>query len=143
MNSIAPNHKINKYDDLTAERIRLEDAIKIQKMRIRHDMDELKIEARTQFQPVADAAEFVKKLASPATRNDTLLGIGTNLTLEVLIRRLFAKSNLFIQIIVPTLLKNYSSHVLHSMLRNMQEKRQNGLQAKAINGTYDKKEISL
>jgi hypothetical protein len=142
MNSIAPNHKINTYDDLKAERTRIEDAIKIQKMRIRHDIDELKAEAKAQFQPVARAAEFVQKLASPATRNDTLLGIGTNLTLEVLIRRLFAKSNLLIQIIVPTLLKNYSTHALQNMLRNVQQRRQNGLQQQASNGTYDKRELS-
>jgi hypothetical protein len=141
MNSIAPNHKITNYDDLQAERKRLEESIKVQKMRIRHDIDELKLEAKAQFQPVSEAAEFVKKLASPATRNDTLLGIGTNLTLEVLIRRLFAKSNLLIQIIVPTLLKNYSSHVLHNMLRNIQQKRQNGLHVQT-NGAYDKKEFS-
>jgi hypothetical protein len=141
MNSIAPNHSIKKYEDLLEERKRLEENIKVQKMRIRHDIDELKAEAKMQFQPVADAAEFVKKLASPATRNDTLLGIGTNLTLEVLIRRLFAKSNLLIQIIVPTLLKNYSTHVLYNMMRNIQARRQNGAAEVKTNGAYDKREF--
>ena len=67
MNSIAPNHKINTYDDLQAERTRIEDAIKIQKMRIRHDIDELKAEAKAQFQPVVQAAEFVQKLQTILT----------------------------------------------------------------------------
>src|SRR5690242_3671131 len=88
MNSISPNHKISSYQDLLEERKRLEEVIKFQKLRIRQDIDELKEEAKNQLKPVIDAAEFVKKLAVPATRNDTLLGIGTNLTLEVLIRRL-------------------------------------------------------
>ena len=123
MNSISPNHKITSYQDLQAERERLEEVIKVQKLRIRHDIDELKDEAKKEFKPVADAAEFVKKIASPATRNDTLLGIGTNLTLDVLIRRLFAKSSILVQMIIPTLLKNYSTHILYSMLKNIENKR--------------------
>lgn len=139
MNSISPNHKINSYHDLQAERERLEEVIKVQKLRIRHDMDELKAEAKKEFKPVADAAEFVKKLASPATRNDTLLGIGTNLTLEVLIRRLFAKSGILVQLFVPTILKNYSTHVLFSILKNIEKKRHmKQLNEVVSNGTPDK-----
>jgi hypothetical protein len=124
MNSISPNHKINSYQDLQDERRRLEEVIKVQKLRIRHDIDELKEEAKNHLKPVIDAAEFVKKLAVPATRNDTLLGIGTNLTLEVLIRRLFAKSSMLVQLIFPTIVKNYSTHLLRSLLKNLEEKRQ-------------------
>ena len=141
MNSISPNHKINSYQDLQAERERLEEVIKVQKLRIRHDMDELKAEAKKEFKPVADAAEFVKKLASPATRNDTLLGIGTNLTLEVLIRRLFAKSGILIQLFLPTILKNYSTHVLYSMLKNMEEKRRMKQQQEAVSNGVAEKEF--
>lgn len=137
MNSISPNHKISSYQDLLDERQRLEEVIKVQKLRIRHDIDELKEEAKNQLKPVIDAAEFVKKLAAPATRNDTLLGIGTNLTLEVLIRRLFAKSSMLVQLIFPTIVKNYSTHLLRSLLKNLEEKRQLKQGTVKQNGTHE------
>jgi len=124
MNSISPDNKIKSYQDLQIERERIEDMIKVQKLRIRHDIDELKIEAKREFKPVSDAADFVKKLTNPATRNDTLLGIGTSLTIEVLIRRLFAKSGFITQLVLPPLLKNYSTHMLNNMIRNMALRRQ-------------------
>jgi hypothetical protein len=126
MNSIAPFKKITTYQDLQEERSRLEALIKFQKMNVRQDLDALKLEAEEKFKPVSEAAHFVKKLASPATRNDTLIGIGTNITLELLIRRLFSRSNILIQLVVPTLLKNYSTHVLFNLMKKVAQRRQNG-----------------
>ena len=137
MNSVSPLQKITNYDDLQAERRRLEELIKGQKILIRHDLDEIKNdveskfleikhEAEEKFKPVVDASRFVKKLTVPETRNQTLLSIGTNVTLDLLIRKFFAKSSILVQILLPTLVKNYSTHVVFNMMKKIAARRQNG-----------------
>ena len=126
MNSISPLRKISTYEDLQEERARLEELIKIQKIIIRQDVEELKLVAEEKLKPVTEAAHFIKKLTAPETRNNTLLGVGTSITLDLLIRRLFAKSNILLQIFLPTLVKNYSTHLVADLLRKIAAKRKNG-----------------
>lgn len=126
MNNPLFRHTVASYEDLKSERFRLEELISHQKNIVRQDIDGLKEEIKEGLKPAVDAANFVKRMTTRETRNDTVLHIGSNLLLDVVIRKLFARSNLFVQLFVPTLVKNYSTHVLFNLMKNIAQKRQNG-----------------
>ena len=126
MNNPLPKPTITSYEDLKSERLRLEELISYQKNTVRQDIDDLKEEIKDGLKPAVDAANFVKKMTTPETRNGTVLHIGSNLLLDVVIRKIFARSNLFVQMFVPRLVKNYSTHVLFNLVKNIAHKRQNG-----------------
>jgi hypothetical protein len=102
--------KIRTHEDLIAERIRLEGLIANQKNIIRHDLDELKAGFKKEIKPAVDAAEFVKKLVKPETRNETIITVGAQIAIDLIMRRLLRKSNVLVQVLLPRILKNYSSH---------------------------------
>jgi hypothetical protein len=106
---------ISRYEDLVAERRRLEQLIDNQKNIIRHDLDELKLEFKKEIKPAVEAAAFVKKIARPETRNETLFKIGTGLLLDIFLKRVFRNSSAVVQVILPKIIKNYSTHVIHAL----------------------------
>jgi hypothetical protein len=110
-------------EDLQAERLRLTALISQQKNLVRHDIDLLKEEMAQKLHPVTKAADFVKKIASPETRTASLVQIGSTILIEALVRRYFAKSNLFVQMVVPNLVKNYSTHLLYNLARTIAQNR--------------------
>ena len=105
--------KIKTYEDLIAERVRLEGLIVNQKNIIRHDLDELKAGFKKEIKPAVDAAAFVKKIVRPETRNETLITVGTQIAIDLVMRRLLRKSNVLVQVLLPRILKNYSSHIFN------------------------------
>jgi hypothetical protein len=52
--------------------------------------------------------------------------MGANLLTDVLLRKLFAKSNLLVQLVVPALLKNYSTHAIAGLEKKLTNGRHNG-----------------
>jgi hypothetical protein len=129
MNNFSPIPTISTIEDLKAERLRLTTLISQQKNLVRHDMDLLKEEMAQKLHPVAKAADFVKKIASPETRTASLLQIGSTMLIEALVRKYFAKSNLVVQMVVPNLVKNYSTHLLYKLARTIAENRNKQIQA--------------
>jgi hypothetical protein len=132
MTSASTHQRIASYEALQAERARLTTLIAHQKELIRQDIEELKEEIATKFYPVAEAADFVKKISTPETRNNSLLQVGSSVLIEVLVRKIFARSNFFVQLLVPNLIKNYSTHLLFNLLRNLHLRRQNGHHSNGI-----------
>jgi hypothetical protein len=123
MNNSPSLQRITSCDDLQYERRRLEALIKHQKYIVRQDLDELKNELKQEIRPALEAASLVKKLTTRETRNETVLQIGSTVLIDLLLRRLFARSNVFIRLAVPALLKNYSSHLLFNVTKNMAHRR--------------------
>jgi hypothetical protein len=119
MNNFSQIPVISTMEDLQAERLRLTALISQQKNLVRHDVDLLKEEMAQKLYPVAKAADFVKKISSPETRTVSLLQIGSTILVEALVRRYFAKSNLLVQMIMPNLVKNYSTHLLYKLARTI------------------------
>jgi len=112
------NHKetiIQNYNELVAERHRLEQLIDNQKNIIRHDLDELKAEFKKEIRPAIEAAGFIKKIAKPETRNETLFNIGANLAIDLLLKRMLRKSNVVFQVLLPRIIKNYSTHLIYNI----------------------------
>lgn len=123
MNNFSPISTISTMEDLQAERLRLTALISQQKNLVRHDMDLLKEEMAQKLHPVAKAADFVKKISSPETRAASLLQIGSTMLIEALVRRYFSRSNLLVQMVVPNLVKNYSTHLLYKLARTIAQNR--------------------
>lgn len=118
---------ISTHQELLAERIRLMALIEYQKNLIQEDIEAIKEEIAERVHPLAETASFVKKLTTKETRNASLLQIGGTLLIEVLVRKWFAKSSLIVRLLLPNLVRNYSTHLLFSAFKNKALKRNNGL----------------
>ena len=136
MNSATPLHKITSFPELQAERTRLEELIKQQKILIRLDIDMIRDHLKTEMKPAIDAANVVKKFTAKETRTSTLIETGSNLVVDILLRKLFVKSNFFIQLFVPTLVKNYSTNIISNLMKKRSQKRQIAIRIEKQNGHY-------
>lgn len=99
---------IKSYEDLCKEKERLTEVLKGQKAQIQRDIDELKNE----FRPMVSLSENVGKLLSREDGKDPLVAAGTNIGIDILVARLFSKSNFLLRLVLPAILKNISSHIL-------------------------------
>jgi hypothetical protein len=97
---------IKTYEDLLQEEQRLLTILKSQEELIREDLAGLK----EKLKPVEKAFHVVQKMA---TRDHTgaFANFGIDFSIDLLIRRLLlAKAGWFTKIVVPFVIKNYSSH---------------------------------
>lgn len=104
---------ISSYEDLCKERERLTELLKAQKAQIRRDVDEIKDE----FRPMISLSENVSKLLSREDGKDPLVAAGTNIGIDILAGKLFRNSNFLLRFIVPSILKNITSHLLPDATR--------------------------
>lgn len=101
------NKKIQTYDDLLEERKRLEELLIIQKQQISSNWAEVK----ESFTPVNNVMAFLGKLTH-RDKSNPLVNVGIDIGGDILLRRiLLAKAGWFTKILVPYVLKNYSSNV--------------------------------
>ena len=103
---------IADFETLLSEKRRLEALIQYQKNIIRHDFDELKSQFKKEIKPALDTATFVKRIARPETRLETLLVAGSGIAIDFAFRRLFGRSNFLIQMLLPKLVKRYAKRFL-------------------------------
>jgi hypothetical protein len=104
--------KILTHEELLSERKRLEALIDNQRNIIRHDFDELKIEFRKEIKPALEAAHFVRKIASPHDRRQTVMSAGASLLLDIVVKKLLSRSNILLQVLLPGIVKNYTMHFI-------------------------------
>jgi hypothetical protein len=101
-------NKIETYADLMVEKNRLEILLSIQKETILMDINQLKIE----FQPTMDLLKFMSKITIKG-KDNTLISASMNLISDFLLKNiLLAKSGWIVRLVVPYLVKNYSSNTL-------------------------------
>src|SRR5688500_14661694 len=99
---------IKSYDDLLAEKQRLQALLHSQKQVIRQDIDELKQE----LLPVKTAINFIGKLTTQDHSNPLISGT-FNTVIDLLMRKVvLAKAGWFTKFIIPYFIKNFSSHVI-------------------------------
>jgi hypothetical protein len=115
MKNTAAVKPIMGFEDLLDEKKRLESLIENQKNIIRHDLEELKNEFKKEIRPAIEAATFIKKVAKPETRNQTIMSVGANLAVDFIIGRILGKSNFIVKLFLPKLIKNYSSHIFYKL----------------------------
>jgi hypothetical protein len=102
------NKSIKTYEDLLQEEQRLLQQLKAHEVLIREDIAGLK----EKMKPMEKAFGVLQKMA---TRDHTgaLANFGLDFSIDLLIRRLLlAKAGWFTKILVPFVLKNYSSHIV-------------------------------
>jgi len=123
---------IGTYEDLLAEKSRLEMLILNQKNIVRHDLDELKAVFKKEIKPALDSASLIRKIIAPKNRPQTLITLGTSIAIDVVFTSLFGKSNLLIRAFVPRLMKNYAGNLLR---RWAEIRRRNALNPKPGQGS--------
>jgi hypothetical protein len=99
---------IRTYEDLLAEKQRLQALMQTQKQVIRQDIDEIKQE----LVPVKTAINFIGKLTTQDHSNPLISGT-LNTIIDLVMRKLvLARAGWFTKFIVPYFMKNFSSHVI-------------------------------
>ena len=102
------NKRIRTYEDLVIEQQRLLSLLKTQESFIKVDIAGVK----EGLQPFGKALQIVNKMA---TRDNTapVMNFGLEMGVDLLIRKvLLARAGWFTKIVVPFLVKNYSSHII-------------------------------
>ena len=101
-------NRIQTYDDLLEEKKRLEQLLSFQKEQISANWVEMKEE----FRPVNNVVSFFNKMVS-RDKSNPLVNIGIDVAGDLVLRKiLLARAGWATRLVVPFLLKNYSSNVL-------------------------------
>src|SRR5690606_37508171 len=100
--------RIRTYEDLMEENARLKELIAAQRNLLSKDIDVIKAE----IQPVRKIISTIGKFTSREGKFGALT-LAAETGIDVLLRRFFlSKSGFFTRLIVPFLVKNFSSHVI-------------------------------
>src|ERR1700674_5769682 len=101
-------NKITTYDELLMEKERLELQLAVQKVAVQEHWVDLK----QKLNPVKNVFSFFSNFTAPPA-NNSIVGTGINLSLELLIRKLFfSRSGWITRLVAPILLKNLSANIL-------------------------------
>lgn len=99
---------ITTYEDLLREKARLEALLQAQKELVRQDIEEIKEE----LTPVKSAIALVGKFAT-RDKSNLLLTTATEGVIDLVVKKLIlARSGWITKLVVPFLMKNFSSHVV-------------------------------
>ena len=110
--------RIRTYEDLLAEKARLQSVLNYNRELIRKDIANVKEEMK----PLKTVMGFLSKFTSKDGRNP-LINVGVDLIGDVLLKNfLFAKSGFITKFIAPYLIKNFSSNMLTNSGGNIMEK---------------------
>jgi hypothetical protein len=115
------NNVITTRDDLMKEEQRLLALLGVQKDIIKGDIQGIKEE----LSPAISAASTIMKFATYDNKDHVALKVGTNFTIDWLAQKLFPRSGFLVKMLLPPLLKNYSSHYVDkapSALKNIGSK---------------------
>jgi hypothetical protein len=112
------NKKIQTYDDLVEEKKRLEALLIVQKENLSSNWVEMKEE----FKPVNNIISFFGKLTN-RDKSNPLFNMGVDIAGDLVLKKfILARAGWFTRIVVPYLLKNYSSNVFADKGRSFIQK---------------------
>ncbi len=118
--------KIKTYDDLLQEEQRLLADLKIQEVVIRNDIAGVK----EGLKPIGKVMRTIGKFTT-RDRTGAFANFGLDFGVDLVVRRfLLARAGWFVKILVPYLLKNYSSHIISEKQRAKLMERINGFFSK-------------
>lgn len=111
-------NRINTYDELLQEQQRLKILLQTQKEIIRQDINEIKEE----LAPVKTVIAFVRKLTTKGSGNP-LLSRTANTAIDLVVRKLLlARAGWLTKLVVPFIVKNFSSHVIEDNQKSIVRK---------------------
>src|SRR5690606_12414486 len=100
--------KIKTYDDLLAEKARLEAVLAEKKQAVRNDVSAIK----TQLAPVGNAMSWGSKFFT-RDRHNWFVNAGLNTAIDFAFKRvLLSRAGWFTRIFIPFLIKNFTSHIV-------------------------------
>jgi hypothetical protein len=100
--------KIRSYDDLEREEKLLEDLLQAQKQLVQLDILQLK----AQLKPATMALQFLNKITT-VDKTNPLLNQGANTAIDFILKKfVLARAGWITQLLVPLVVKNYSSHFI-------------------------------
>jgi hypothetical protein len=101
---------IRSYNELIAEKQRMELLLVAQKELVRYDLQELKAELK----PAISAVALLGKVTTMDSSNPLISGIA-NTAIDLVVKKgLLGRAGWLTRLLVPVLLKNYSSHFITS-----------------------------
>ena len=105
--------KISNYEELVAERMRLEYIIADRKQMIHDKIENVK----GKFSPLLDIMSAFKSSSSNNTpKNTTLWKAGTSVAIDLLVgQRMLKHASWFTKLVVPSLLKAFSAKVIETV----------------------------
>lgn len=106
------NPPLTTYDELKAEEVRLKEILRLKKMRIQQDLKSLKEE----FKPVIAVAKVIGQFTSADHNKHQLVHAGTDLTIDILAKKIFPNGNFLVKTILPRLVKNFSSNYVDKVV---------------------------
>jgi hypothetical protein len=105
--------KIKTYEDLLQEEQRLLAQLKATEVLIRDDIAGVK----EGLKPMGNAINLMSKIMT-RDRTGALANFGLDFSVDLLVRRfLLAKAGWFAKIVIPYVIKNYSSHIITEQQR--------------------------
>src|SRR5687768_763490 len=100
--------RISNYEELTREREELELQLQLYKDKIRLDVKEIKEE----LQPATHAMTFIGKMLKKDHSNPIMTG-GASMLIDLIVKKvILSRASWITRLVVPFILKNYSSHIL-------------------------------
>lgn len=100
--------KIRSYDDLDREEQLLEELLQAQKQLVQLDIAQLK----AQLKPAHAALQIFSKITT-ADRSNPLLTQGANTAIDFILKKVvLARAGWITKMLVPLVVKNYSSHFI-------------------------------
>ncbi|HEY3401801.1 MAG TPA: hypothetical protein VGK59_00350 [Ohtaekwangia sp.] len=99
---------ITNYNELRAEEKRLREFLAVKKEHIRTDIREIKEE----FKPALALTKIVSDLLIGSPSQNSIARTGANITVDLALRKVLSNSNFLVKLLVPGLVKNYTSHLV-------------------------------
>lgn len=116
-------NKIQTYDDLIEEKKRLEQLLGVQKEHISANWVEMKEE----FKPVNNIISFFSKLTT-RDKSNPLVNMGIDVAGDLVLRKIIlGRAGWATRLVIPFLLKNYSSNVFADKGKSIVHKVRNWL----------------
>jgi hypothetical protein len=102
------SNSIRSYNELIAEKQRMEFLLAAQKELVKYDLQELKAELK----PAISAVAMLGKVTTMDSSNPLINGF-TNTAIDLVVKKgLLGRAGWVTRLLVPVLLKNYSSHFI-------------------------------
>lgn len=102
------NKRINSYQDLLDEKERLQSLLIAQKEIIREDIREIKEDLAPVRSAISLAGKFVTR-----DKHNWVLNAGANTVIDLVVKKLIlSRAGWITRLVVPFLVKNYSSHII-------------------------------
>src|SRR5688572_17537492 len=111
--------KIQTYDDLLEEKKRLEALLAVQK----DEIDASWHGVKSSLNPINNAASFLGKITR-SDKSNPLLTVGIGYMGDLVLRKVF-KAGWLVRLVVPFVVKNYSSHLFAGKGGSIAEKFKN------------------